>query len=229
MTGSRHRLSVLNFHGIGMPHAGVPDSEKPYWLSNERFLKILDHVAVRRRRGADIRITFDDGNLSDLDAAVPALQRVGLVAEFFVLTGRLKTASYLNPSAVRALQDMGMAIGLHGHSHQDWRTLDRSGLDTEIVSARAKLEDIIGNRVISVAVPFGAYNRRVIARLKGEPFEAIYTSDGGQTDGAARIRARTTIRADTTMEQIDAVLDGTEQVSVRFRRTVSMLLKQHLI
>ena len=60
----------FNLHGLGFPHAGVDDEEAPYWLSPERFEGVLALAAAQR---CAIGITFDDGNLSDLRLALPAL------------------------------------------------------------------------------------------------------------------------------------------------------------
>ena len=40
------------------------------WLDPDRFLRVLDSVVGRD----DVRITFDDGNASDVEHALPALR-----------------------------------------------------------------------------------------------------------------------------------------------------------
>ena len=57
------RAINLTFHGVGEPQRRLDPGEADVWVSRERFLSILDSVTDR----ADVRITFDDGNASDVD------------------------------------------------------------------------------------------------------------------------------------------------------------------
>jgi peptidoglycan/xylan/chitin deacetylase (PgdA/CDA1 family) len=219
---------ILNFHGLGTPHAGVDDSERPYWLPVDRFLAILDRVAALAGRGCAFRITFDDGNLSDLVVAAPALAARSLGADFFVLTGRLGQEHYLGEADVKALQVQGFGIGLHGVRHLDWRTLDEVGLQAETRDARVQLAGVLGSPVTSVAVPFGAYNRRVMAHLLREGFAEILTSDGGRATDGARIKPRTSLRADMDAPAIEAILFDRAGPATRLRRAASRFVRRHL-
>ena len=100
---------------------------------------MLDAVGGRD----DIRITFDDGNASDVVHALPALRERGLTATFFVVAGRLGIPGFLDEAGVRELAAAGMTIGCHGMRHRPWRTLDEPSLDEELVGARTMLEAIV--------------------------------------------------------------------------------------
>lgn len=220
---------ILNFHGIGMPHPGVDTSEARYWLSPERFDLALDRAAAARAQGRMVGLTFDDGNASDLEIALPRLVARGLTGAFFVLTGRIGMAHYLDADGIRALRDAGMAIGLHGRDHVDWRRLDAAGLTRETVTARAELARIIGAPVDTVAIPFGAYNRKVISWLTGQRFATIYTSDGGTSGRSRRIRPRTSLTSTIDAAGIDAVLTDRVSFLKRTKRRCSAALRQNLI
>jgi hypothetical protein len=62
---------VLNvcFHGIGSPRRELEPGEDEYWISVSAFHQILDAIAGRK----DIRLSFDDGNISDVEVGLPAL------------------------------------------------------------------------------------------------------------------------------------------------------------
>ena len=64
----------LTFHGIGEPEGRIPSEERPYWVAADRFDEILGMV---RKSGANARITFDDGNLSDRTVALPIRRNMG--------------------------------------------------------------------------------------------------------------------------------------------------------
>ena len=220
---------ILNFHGLGAPHADVPESERPYWLPVDRFAGIIEEIVARRAGGADIALTFDDGNRSDLEIAVPYLVENGLVAAFFVLTGRLGDSRYLSRSDVTRLRDLGMDIGLHGRNHVDWRRLDEAGRADEIPRSRAELEDLAGEAVRSVSIPFGAYDRRLMSYLKRQDFDTIYTSDGGRARIGDRVQPRTSLRSDMSGADLAVLLEGRSDLAGRVRRGVRRMLKEHVI
>lgn len=212
----------INFHGVGVPHAAVPADEVPYWLSVARFAEVVARIAKLKASGRDLRITFDDGNSSDLLEAAPILARHGLLAEFFVLTGRFDDPRYLSPAQLCELSALGHGIGLHGRDHVDWRRLDGAGLAAETTGARAALAEVTGRMATSVAIPFGAYDRRVMAALKVAGFTAIHTSDGGPARDGALVRPRTSLRSDMDDGEVDAILAGAVSPLGRFRRYASM-------
>ena len=218
---------LLNFHGVGDPHAGVEADERPYWISEDFFDRIV--ALADSRRDVPVGFTFDDGNRSDLTIAAPRLARSGRAGAFFVLAGRIGAEHYLSDADIRALRDMGMQVGLHGADHVDWRRCSPDKLAHETVAARQRIADSLDRPVTEVAIPFGAYNAGVIRHLKQLGFARIHTSDGGWTDSRARIAARTSIRADMTIADVEAILDRREPLKRRARRWVSTRLRRHFI
>lgn len=198
------RELVFNFHGIGTPHAGVGPEERPVWMSSENFVALLDRIASLRGEGkVPIDITFDDGNTSDLAIALPELRKRQLPATFFLCSGRLQAREYLNRDAVRDLIAAGMVIGSHGMHHRDWRTLDKTELVDEVSAARKRLEDVCGLPVTKAAVPFGSYDRRVLAQLRVEGFDCVYTSDGGFARYGSWLKPRNTLGMASRQEDIE--------------------------
>ena len=100
----RHRIINLTFHGIGEPERALEPGEEQFWLDSDQFQSALDSVVGR----SDVRITFDDGNASDLEQALPGLRQRGLTATFFVVAGRLGDPGFLDEQDVRALAAAGM-------------------------------------------------------------------------------------------------------------------------
>ncbi|MEM7546724.1 MAG: polysaccharide deacetylase family protein [Pseudomonadota bacterium] len=225
----RGSLAILNFHGIGVPHDGVPADEVPYWVSADKFRTVLDQIKQFEAQGGQALITFDDGNRSDLEIASPELKLRNMTGHFFILTGRFGDPRYLSPVDLLRLQESGMAIGLHGRDHVDWRKLDTAGLAAETIDARHRLGEIVGQRIDTVGIPFGAYNRRVIEHLKQAGFQEIYTSDGGYASRRRVVRHRTSVRSDMSDSQIAGVLNGRESVVAKTRRGLKAWLKEHIV
>lgn len=219
---------ILNFHGIGTPHAGVDASERPYWVSEKQFVDIVAMVE-RRPDAADILWTFDDGNRSDLDIGAPALAERGRSGVFFMLTGRFDDPNYLDQDQTRQLIAMGMAVGLHGRDHVDWRQIDAAQLDAETIDARNILRDVIGQPVDQVAIPFGAYNRKIISHLVKCGFSKINTSDGGPSRSNERILSRTSIRGDMSLERVAELIEDRVPTRRKLRRRASTFVRRHIL
>lgn len=219
---------ILNFHGIGTPHAGVDASERPYWVSEKQFVDILDMVE-RRPDADDVLWTFDDGNRSDLDIGAPALSERGRSGVFFVLTGRFDDPNYLDHDQIRHLMAMGMAVGLHGRDHVDWRQIDVAQLNAETVDARNDLMDVIGQPVDQVAIPFGAYNRKIISHLVKCGFSKINTSDGGPSRSTDRVLSRTSVRSDMSLDRVTELIEDRLPARRKIRRQASTFVRRHVL
>lgn len=172
------QIFTLNFHGLGMPHSNVGQDEIKYWCGEDEYKRFLDAVVrlnAQPERKAQIKITFDDGNKSDLLIGVPALIERGLNATFFVCSDRLKDPTYLSQADIQEMEANGMKIGCHGATHVPLRKLGNQRLKAETTDARSKISEALGHDVSSFAIPFGSYDRRVMTALKD--FSAVYTSD----------------------------------------------------
>jgi peptidoglycan/xylan/chitin deacetylase (PgdA/CDA1 family) len=218
---------ILTFHGVGEPRDEIDAGERAYWVAEDVYRRILDLVD-EHPNGRFVTYTFDDGNSTDMPAA-EALHERGRTGRFYVLTSRIDRPHYLSVADVRRLAELGMEVGLHGRDHVDWSLLDEARLEAETVEARSDLARATGRSVASVAIPFGRYNRRVIRKLTDAGFDRIYTCDGGWAKRGQQVQNRTSIRADMSLDDVRAILDGHEPASVRAKRLVKTTLKRHVI
>ena len=184
----------------------------------ERFESILDAVTERD----DVRITFDDGNASDVEHALPALRQRGLTGTFFIVAGRLRVPGFLDADAVRELAAAGMTIGCHGMRHRRWREVDDRTLREELVDAKAALERVVGQPVTQAACPFGSYDRRVLRALRGSEYRHVYTSDRGIARYGEWLQARNTVQRDDDGELLARIVSGRG----RLRRRATLTAKR---
>jgi peptidoglycan/xylan/chitin deacetylase (PgdA/CDA1 family) len=189
--GQPGRCINLTFHGIGDPDRDLGPGERDVWVSEQEFTAILDSVRDR----ADVRLSFDDGNASDVRYALPELRRRGLRATFFVVAGRLGKPGFLGAEDVRALVAAGMSIGCHGMAHRPWRKLDADEERDEMLVAREMIERVVGCPVREAACPFGAYDRRVLRALRRFGYGRVYTSDGGIAEPAGWLQPRNSVHS----------------------------------
>jgi peptidoglycan/xylan/chitin deacetylase (PgdA/CDA1 family) len=216
------RVLNLNFHGIGTPARKLDPGEADVWVSRERFEALLDRAAAL----GGVRITFDDGNQSDLELALPALRRRSLTATFFVVAGRLGAPGFLGSDDVRALQAAGMTIGCHGMDHRPWRRLDDAALEQELVDARGVLEDVVAGPVTAAACPFGSYDRRVLRALRRSGYTEVHTSDRGLARPGDWMQARNTVHAGDDARLLDRILDAHRSTSRGLRHRAKLLAKR---
>jgi len=222
---SAERIRIINFHGIGSPKRVLDSGESPFWLTLDFFRHLLDRIAEHPERNSLV-LTFDDGNSSDLELALPELLERRLSAEFFVLAGRLGHQGSLNAGDVRALHFSGMRIGSHGTDHVDLTGLPRQQLATNLANSKAVLEGICGVPIRSFAIPFGRYNRSVLGAIRKAGFDTAFTSDGGPTRGDRFVLPRRSVRNDMWAPEINTILSGRLPAPKRLRRMASMWVKR---
>jgi peptidoglycan/xylan/chitin deacetylase (PgdA/CDA1 family) len=222
VTDPSDRVIYLTVHGIGEPIRPLAPGEHLTWVDIDRFRSALD--AVRDR--PDVRITFDDGNLSDVTIGLPMLLERGLRAEFYLLAGRLGEPGRVGEEHIGQLLAAGMTIGSHGWSHVDWRRLDEPGMRRELLDAPSRLAELSGGAVRAVAVPFGSYDRTVLTRLRRAGMTTVLTSDGGPARPDAWLRPRTSLRHDLTPEWLARALEPSPPISSKVRRAAARTVKR---
>jgi peptidoglycan/xylan/chitin deacetylase (PgdA/CDA1 family) len=109
-------------HGVGRAGHELDPGEDQIWVSVAQFERVLDVVAKR----PDVRITFDDGNASDVEVALPRLVERGLNAEFFLLAGVLGERDGSTPPVSARCWTPAWRSGRTGWSHRDWRRIDNA-------------------------------------------------------------------------------------------------------
>jgi peptidoglycan/xylan/chitin deacetylase (PgdA/CDA1 family) len=218
------RKVILNFHGIGPVQARALDTgEAPYWVTPDIFAQT---VALAQSLPIDVDYTFDDGNQSDLTIAAPILADHDIAATFFVLADRIDQPGSLSTADLRNLVASGHEIGTHGDAHVNWKT---ANLNHELGSdTRQKIADAAGQPITKAAIPFGAYNGRVIRALRKNDYTQCYSSDGGAYKTGQYPIPRTSIRADMTMDDITNILQGREPLKTRLRRDLAAHVKKRL-
>jgi peptidoglycan/xylan/chitin deacetylase (PgdA/CDA1 family) len=216
--------SVVNLtvHGIGPAPRPLDPDEDGTWVGTDQFERVLDAVAGR----GDVVITFDDGNASDVEIALPRLVERNLTAEFFLPAGLLCQPGRLDHEGVRELLRAGMSIGSHGWAHINWRGLDDRQAKREMVEAHQVLDELTGHRVSRVAVPFGAYDRHVLRRLRQARVTRVYTSDGGRARPGSWLQPRNSLRRDLDAAWINRVLNGVPPLPVRAKKLAARAIKR---
>lgn len=189
-------LRNVSFHGIGRHGRELEHGEDRFWITVDQFHRILDEIAT----WPDVRISFDDGNASDVEVALAALSERGLKAIFFVLAGRLGAPGSLRESDVADLRRNGMEIGTHGMDHRSWRGMAGPTRNRELVEARELIAEVAGVPIGEAALPRGQYDRRLLSDLRRLGYTAVHTSDRSPAHRGSWLQPRFSVRRYDTAE-----------------------------
>lgn len=214
-------ITNLCFHGVGNLAREREPGEAKYWVTESLFHSILDEV----QRHSRVRLSFDDGNKSDIMTGLPALQERGLHATFFPLAGRLEDPDSLDKDDLRLLRGAGMEIGSHGWSHIPWRRLSNEQARRELIDARDVLARASGGPIQKAALPLGRYDRDVLGWLRKAGYEAVYTSDRMPARQRSWLQARYSVTATDTIDSIRTIIT-TRSSLMDARNLLASLIKR---
>lgn len=167
-------------------------------------------------------ITFDDGNASDAEFAMPALERHGLKATFFVTAGWIgKRSGFLGWSQGRELLAAGHRIGAHGMTHKLLTGCSAVELQQELQGARQRLEEGLGVEVSCMSLPGGRANGRVLRACSDAGYRQIFSSAprAELMAESPRMIGRLNLLAGTSTEWLERVLQPGTGVLAKLQRT----------
>jgi peptidoglycan/xylan/chitin deacetylase (PgdA/CDA1 family) len=140
-----------------------------------------------------VAITFDDGFANLYTDALPVLQRYGLKATVYVITGMVgKTTKWtdgtkslpslpiLDWEQIVALQAAGVEIGTHSITHGFMTQYSDLRLREELEAPKKELEERLGQPVGAFAYPQGDYDERVVEAVTSAGYRTATTVDQGQ-------------------------------------------------
>jgi peptidoglycan/xylan/chitin deacetylase (PgdA/CDA1 family) len=202
-------------------------------LRGVSMASLVDAMRNGRERGL-VGITFDDGYLNVLEAALPELKCRGFTATVFVIAGRLggtnewakgTSLPLLSARQVREFADAGMEVGSHSMTHVRLAGLESGQLEAEVTGSRAGIVGITGAPVRGFAYPYGSMDaaaRRTVENAGYDYACAVETPLAdfgimalprvyvGQRDGTARMIAKRFLyRGYLAVEAIRAQRSGT--------------------
>jgi len=217
---------ILMYHGV----AEVADDPNQLCVTPRRFAEqmawlkrrglrgvgigtLVDAVRAGRHRGL-VGITFDDGYVNVLEAALPELLRHGFTASMYIISGRLGGSNewdegprwpLMSADQVGELAAVGMEIGSHSATHRRLAGLRTDQLEAEINGSRTSLGELMGAQIRGFAYPYGSMDAaaREAVRVAGYDyacavqtpmtklgFMALPRIYVGQQDDARRMAAK---------------------------------------
>lgn len=124
-------------------------------------------------------MTFDDGDVSNLEVATPLLLERGMVAEFFITSDFVDQPGMLSSEDVRALSGAGMGVGSHGRTHAFLEDLSDAALAEELDSSRETLAALCGVEIDAIALPGGRGGDRESRQARASGYRHLLGSVPG--------------------------------------------------
>jgi peptidoglycan/xylan/chitin deacetylase (PgdA/CDA1 family) len=143
-----------------------------------------------KERGHYVAVTFDDGLECVYDNALPELQKRGIPATIFIVTGTLGGgADWKDMGAADAVGQRVMsleqleklspdlvAIGSHSVNHPFLPSLGKDELREELLSSRSMLELILKRDIRLFSCPYGGFDSTVIESCREAGYERVFTA-----------------------------------------------------
>ena len=152
-------------------------------ILNNLGFEVIDCLTVKKILDGDVTkppkfvvITFDDGHKSNLDAA-EILDKYRAKATFFLTMDLCRNgASFLSDDDIKMISNR-FDIGSHGLIHMGLNSLPIHELIEHLVHPKNWLEEISQKQIISMSLPGGYYNSRVVRQAFNNGYEILATSD----------------------------------------------------
>lgn len=188
---------VLMYHGLQAGRHSPGRFDPRYSVHPDTFRRQLDYLRERRLAAwlpvageaciapppdgpqPMVLITFDDGDASTVDIALPILRESGHGALFFITRDFVGQRGMITGCGVRQLAAAGMGIGSHGVSHQFLNTLSPAALEFELADSRAWLGQLAGREVVLLSLPGGRGGEREILAAREAGYRGVFGSEPG--------------------------------------------------
>ncbi|MDF2522754.1 MAG: polysaccharide deacetylase family protein [Clostridiales bacterium] len=194
---SRIKVASLIYHDISFEDKSniclkCKDLEAKYLLTSSEFktqVSAVSKLAIAAEPVGDIKeineigsvtaafLTFDDGYSSIVDIA-HVLESEGLKGYFFIIGDRIGQKGYATKEELQKIRRKGHVIGTHSYTHpRNISRLEPKDIIAEWKKGIEVLQDILGEEILTAAVPGGFTSRRVIRAAAEAGIKLLFTSE----------------------------------------------------
>ena len=233
---------ILMYHVIDEPRAA---SEARFCCPPEMFRAQMEHLSstgwrvialselarhIERGQAPPERsvvITFDDGTACTHEFALPILAEFGYPAAVFIVSHLIggindwmvregqPERKMLSNRQVVELRDANIEIGSHT-AHHVWMTrVSPDEAKREALESKARLEELLGSRVVHFAYPYGNHNRDVQRIVHDAGYKSACSTRAGKIGRGTDMLSlrRVEIRGDDALWQFRVkLIIGTNDV-----------------
>lgn len=189
-------IPVLMYHFVGDPKS-IPSSEgnfvSPQALEMQmEFLKKFRYRVIsldtyyntlrgaRESEGREVVITFDDGDFTFAEKAVPILEKYKFPVTMFLVSGLIEKGENgsMNLETIKKLQKDHGWINFQSHTQTHAHLLEISDeqLKNEMEKSRLQLMELLGTPVRDLSYPYGEFDKRVMEAAEKAGYRMAFTT-----------------------------------------------------
>jgi peptidoglycan/xylan/chitin deacetylase (PgdA/CDA1 family) len=170
---------------------------------------LAEHLASREPLPKkSMVITMDDGRADGYTNAFPILQKLGFVATYYVITGRIERDKYLSVAQLQEMAAAGMEIANHTVHHIDVSKKTAAYITNEVQEAQDQLTAWLGAAPITFAYPFGDHPKLLEQAVANAHLQLAFTTVVGKVHSrkTALLSPRIRVQPSTTVRRLLALL-----------------------
>ncbi|MEN6413907.1 MAG: polysaccharide deacetylase family protein [Veillonellales bacterium] len=186
---------------LSSPGAGVPileyhqvvDDQEMYSISPADFASQMEYLArhgytaISLKEFCDVKegkyklpakpviITFDDGYDDNYFTALPIMERYGMRASVFVISGLVGEPDYLTWDQIRELAQHQIEVGSHTVNHVPLGQVDSAECQQEVAESKQVIEAQLGKKVEFLTYPYGSFNAAAAETLRRAGYRGALT------------------------------------------------------
>ncbi len=189
-------IPVLMYHFVGEPQKS-PGSEGNFvsektlekqmaFLKRFRYrvISLNDYYAIlrgeKRSQGREIVITFDDGNYTFADKAVPILKKYRFPVAMFLVSDLIKTGEIgsMKLETVKKVQTENPWVNFQPHTKTHAHLLETTDaqLKEELEVSKRELQEMLGVPMVDLTYPYGEFNQRVLEAAQSAGYRMAFTT-----------------------------------------------------
>lgn len=198
-------IPILTYHQFA-PDGAPLATRGPLRITQAQFARQMALVRAMGYRGVSmgelkpyltgettgrvVGITMDDGYLSNLELALPVLQRYGFSATCFMVSGyqgqsnvwdaASDVAPLMNLEQLQAWVEGGQEVGSHTRNHCDLTRCTPEQAWQEIKGSRDDLSRALNAPVQHFSYPYGFLTPEHVAMVEQAGYETALTTRGGR-------------------------------------------------
>lgn len=147
-------------------------------ISLEEYFEIK--TGLRKPRGREVVITFDDGNYTFESEALPILRPYQFPVTVFLVSESVKHGQYgsMTEPVIREMLERNPFVGIGSHSktHPFLSRISPEQLEDELSGSRKDLEAMFGRPVRFLAYPSGDLNDAVLEAARRAGYDLAFTT-----------------------------------------------------
>ncbi|MBN1688205.1 MAG: polysaccharide deacetylase family protein [Candidatus Omnitrophica bacterium] len=187
-------IPVLMYHFLGSEQDAAQSKNVLSTKSFERQMNFLKNMGyrvisldelyeikngLRKPRGREIAITFDDGNYTFETLAAPILQKFQFPVAVFIISDNIRHKQHgsMTQEAIQRLMNYPwVTFGSHSQNHPFLTEVDKEKLQEEIMGSKEVLEEMFDVPFYYFSYPYGVFDLRSMDMVKQAGYRLAFTT-----------------------------------------------------